>query len=117
MDFSLLVCIFIPSMMCVVICICFYYQNKRQMQKNILQKIRMKKEGVSMNNMIQKYIGKECLIYTFNSQITGIVESLEDNWISVKDGDNSEIINIDYVSRIREYPKKKNGKKKSLVVD
>lgn len=29
----------------------------------------------------------------------------------------TEIINLDFVTRIREYPRKKNGKKKSIVVD
>ena len=28
-----------------------------------------------------------------------------------------EIINLDFVTRIRQYPKKKNGKKKSVVFD
>ena len=28
-----------------------------------------------------------------------------------------EIINLEYVTRIREYPRKKNGKKKEIVLD
>lgn len=28
-----------------------------------------------------------------------------------------ELINLDFVTRIREYPRKKNGKKKSVVLD
>ena len=28
-----------------------------------------------------------------------------------------EIINLDFVTRIREYPRKKNGKKKNVVLD
>ena len=29
----------------------------------------------------------------------------------------TEIVNLDFVTRIREYPRKKNVKKKSIVVD
>ena len=28
-----------------------------------------------------------------------------------------EVVNLDFVTRIRQYPRKKNGKKKSLVLD
>ena len=28
-----------------------------------------------------------------------------------------EIINLDFITRIREYPRKKNGKKKEIVLD
>ena len=32
-------------------------------------------------------------------------------------GGTLEAVNIDFVVRIREYPRKKNGKKKSVVID
>ena len=34
-----------------------------------------------------------------------------------KESGEREIINLDFVTRIRQYPKKKNGKKKSVVFD
>jgi hypothetical protein len=88
------------------------------LQKVILRRIKNRKEGlIEMNEIIKNFIGKECLIYTFQTQVSGVIESLENNWISVRSGDSSEIVNIDYISRIREYPKNKKGRKKSIVLD
>lgn len=72
-----------------------------------------------MSELIQKFIGKECLIYCINSEATieGTIQQLEGGWITVVNNDSEEIINIDYIVRIREYPRSKNGKKKSVVLD
>ncbi len=67
-----------------------------------------------MNEIIKEFIGKECIIYTFQTQIIGVIERIQDNWIYVKSDNNVEIINLEYISRIREYPRKKNGKKKAI---
>lgn len=67
------------------------------------------------NEVIKKFIGKDCIITTFQTQINGVIESIEDNWVILRVGDKTEIVNIDYISRIREYPLKKNGKKKLII--
>ncbi|NKF05731.1 hypothetical protein J1C67_16750 [Clostridium gasigenes] len=103
---------------CIFICYVMAVRKEKEWQKYIIKKIKKKKEGViEMNEIIKNFIGKECLIYTFRAQISGVIESLENNWISIKTGNSSEIINIDYISRIREYPKNKKGKKKSFIID
>ena len=71
-----------------------------------------------MNKLVLNYIGKECLIYTINnSNIAGTVEAVEDNWVTVRsfDGQNTEAVNIEYVTRIREYPRNKKGKRKAIL--
>ena len=72
-----------------------------------------------MSEQMQQFIGKECLIYTLNAQVTGTVEAVEGNWLAVRTADSAQadLINLDYISRIREYPRNKAGKKKSLVLD
>ena len=35
----------------------------------------------------------------------------------INTGTDTDIVNIDYIIRIREYPKKKNGKNKSIILD
>ena len=71
-----------------------------------------------MYELAQKFIGKECLIYTFNSsQLTGVIKEVNEGAILIENGDNLEAVNFDFIVRIREYPKKKNGKKKSVVLD
>ena len=71
-----------------------------------------------MYELAQKFIGKECLIYTFNSsQLTGTIKEVNEGAILIENGDNLEAVNFDFIVRIREYPRKKNGKKKSVILD
>lgn len=79
--------------------------------------MRKKLRGDYMSDMIKSFIGKECIIYTLQGQVSGIIDTMEDNWITVKRMDSVEIINIEYINRIREYPKDKKGKKKSFFID
>ena len=84
-------------------------------------RIRKKhRRGVDlMNKIVMSYVGKDCLIYTMSSSeiVTGVVEAVEDGWITVRsfDGQTTEAVNAEYVTRIKEYPKNKNGKRKALV--
>ncbi len=66
---------------------------------------------------IKSFLGKECLIYMLNNQMTGTIESLSDNWLSVRVGDAVDIVNVEYISRIREYPRTRSGKKRSIIAD
>lgn len=70
-----------------------------------------------MFELAQKFIGKECLIYTFNSQLEGVITEVTEGAILVQKGDSVEAVNFDYIVRIREYPLNKNGKKKSFIID
>ena len=71
-----------------------------------------------MYELAQKFIGKECLIYTFNSsQLTGVIKEVNEGALLIEYGGNLEAVNFDYIVRIREYPRKKNGKKKSVILD
>ena len=72
-----------------------------------------------MSAALKRFIGKDCIITTMNSSITGTVESLEDNWLSIRQksnlGDEGNLVNVDYISQIREYPRNKKGKRKAIV--
>lgn len=71
-----------------------------------------------MNDIFNRYIGKDCVIYLSNSSsniIECTVNSVSDDWLTVKTRDGDEIINIDYIIRIKEHPLNKNGKKKSVI--
>ena len=96
----------------------FLYQDgrKKQMQKIILKKIK-KGQKHFMNDIIKNFIGKKCVIYTFQNQITCVVEKTEENWVFIDNNGSKEIVNIDYIARIREYPKNKKGKDKAIVTD
>ena len=95
-------------------------QRKRR-EEALVQMLARKKKGekTEMVELAKKFIGKECLIYTFNAQYEGTVMEVSDGALLIERGADRtvEAINLDFVVRLREYPKKKNGKKKSVVLD
>lgn len=74
-----------------------------------------------MEELTKQFIDEECIIHMMNSDfgcIQGILKEVVDGGmiIEIKSGER-EIINLDYVVRIREHPRKKNGKLKCIVLD
>ncbi len=74
-----------------------------------------------MKELANQFIGKECMIYTIasnDSNIQGVIREIGDGGMLIeKTTGEKEIINLDFITRIREYPRKKNGKKKGIVLD
>ena len=72
-----------------------------------------------MKELAKRFIDKECLITSFDSnhQFEGVIKEVSDSAILIEKNDTVEAINLDFVIRIREYPKNKKGKKKSVVLD
>jgi len=82
-----------------------------------IQRKRRKGESYHMKELAQKFIGKECLVYTINSQISGTIREVNENAILLDNGKDIDLVNLDFVIRIREYPRNKKGQKKSVVLD
>ena len=71
-----------------------------------------------MVELAKRFIEKECLIYTFNgNQLEGIVKEVSGGALLLEKNGVTEAVNLDFIVRIREYPKNKNGKKKSVILD
>ncbi len=72
-----------------------------------------------MPHMIEKFIGKDCLVNLGSGGTAdGVVKSVAEGWVELEGSDgNIQAVNIDYICRIREYPKNKNGKRKSVVIE
>lgn len=74
-----------------------------------------------MEEMAKEFVGKDCLIYTITSnggEIQGKIICVRDGGILLEEkSGQKQVINLEYVTRIREYPVNKKGKKKSIVVD
>lgn len=107
---------FIPIIMLFVI---LYITNRNQMMiTKLIMKKRRKESQEEMLELAKRFIEKECIIYTFNgTQLTGTIKEVIDGAILIENANAQEAINLEFVLRIREYPKKKNGKKKSVVID
>ena len=72
-----------------------------------------------MVELAKKFIGKEGLISALDSnhQFRGVIREVSGGAILVENSGAMDAINLDFVIRIREYPKNKKGKNKAFVVD
>ena len=73
-----------------------------------------------MKELAQKFIGKECMVYTIasdSSAVNGTIKEITDNGLLIESSGNLQAVNLEYVTRIREWPRKKNGKKKEIILD
>lgn len=87
----------------------------------ILNQRKQNKENVVMKELAKQFIGEECIIYTIASNdgsIQGVIKEIDDGGMIIeRNSGEREIVNLDFVTRIRRYPRKKNGKKKDIVWD
>lgn len=108
----------------VILIIFLCIRKKRQTAATVWQiQNRRKKNGeiLVVKELAKQFIGEECIIYMITSNdgsVQGVIKEIDDGGMLIerKSGER-EIINLDFVTRIREYPKKKNGKKKGVVLD
>ena len=95
-------------------------QNRRKRSEMMrIMAIKNRKEDSPMLEMAKRMIGKDCIVYLFDSQqIMGVIKEVGDRAVLVeREGGGEEIVNIDFVVRLREHPTNKKGKKKSVVID
>ncbi len=111
-----------PSYLTIVILFVILYfllqSRKAVVSKKVIEK-RKKGEATEMIELAKRFVEKECVIYAFdaNHQFTGVIKEVSDSAILLENNGTIEAINLDFVIRIREYPRKKNGKKKSVILD
>ena len=95
---------------------------RRERASAVMRKMikNQKRENAVMKELAKRFIGEECIIYTITSLdggISGVIRETTDGGIIIeKSSGETEAVNLDYVTRIRQYPRKKNGKKKNLVI-
>lgn len=68
--------------------------------------------------MMKRFIDKEVIITTLHndySSLEGFVREVNENWLVIETTNKGlDMVNIEYIVRIREYPRKANGKKKQI---
>ena len=70
-----------------------------------------------MKELAKRFIDKECIIYTINNQITGTIKEVCDGALLIEKNSTIEAVSLDFITRIREYPRNKKGKKRSVILD
>ena len=86
--------------------------------RHVLNRKRNSGKDKAMEELARRFIGKECIIYTVtstDSSIQGTVKDVTDGGIVLEKDGNVEAVNLEYVTRIREYPRNAKGKKKMIV--
>lgn len=71
---------------------------------------RKRKGRVRMNELIQSFLGKRCVLHAgsgWGGDWTGTIEAVEGSWVSVRTDKGVELINLDYISRISACKEKK----------
>lgn len=100
-----------------VVIIPWINQKKRLAVIKHIKNKKYNKENNAMKELAKQFIGKECIIYTVtgtDSVIKGIVKEVTDGGIVVGKKDGTEAVNLEYVTRIREWPRNSKGKKKQI---
>lgn len=73
------------------------------MKKTIIKRIKKKGDKIMTNDVIKKYIGKDCKISTgsFGTNVAGKIINVNENWIEVETKKGVEIINAEFVQSIK----------------
>lgn len=70
-----------------------------------------------MVELAKRFLEKECVIDTIEHQVIGVIEEVSEGAILLKTESGMQMLNLDFVERIREFPRNKKGKKKSVILD
>lgn len=109
---------YIPIVVALVVLYIILRNQRAVVAQKIIKKRKME-DRIKMIELAKRFIGKECILYSFDNghQFTGVIKEVVDGAVLIEKNGEIEAINLDFVFRIREYPKNKKGKKKSIVVD
>ena len=112
---AIYLCIFLP----LLISILSNQRRQRQGATMVARRLNNKGETIHMLEIAKRFLDVECVVYLFDGNtVSGTVTEISDGALLIKKScGECEAVNIGYVTRIREYPKNKKGKKKSVVFD
>lgn len=99
-----------------VILLLIDHSKKRNILKEYCENTHDNKELKDLTELAKQYTGEDCLIQTIHSQIEGTVKEVSKNTITIEKNNEDQIINLNYVIRIRKHPRNKKGKKKFLIL-
>ncbi len=91
---------------------------QRKKKKNWITqhlKLKYRKENRIMMEAVKKFIDKECRIYLLSGELTGVIREVTDNALLLETNNGTQLVNLEFVIRIVEIPRKKNGKKKKIL--
>lgn len=114
MDYFTYFCCFLP----LVIIFINNWRGEQQAIQHI--KNKKKKETTYMLELAKQFIGQDCIIYFLGSStVSGVIKEISEsgNAILIENGKDVDLVNLEFVTRIRKYPLNKKGKRKEIVLD
>ena len=109
-----------PAIIILIVGFALMSQEKRKnilLARTILRK-KNQKETTVMKETAKRFIGERCIVYFIGgTQSVGVIKEVNDTAIVINVKGTDEILNLDFVARIRQYPKDKKGKEKKVVLD
>jgi len=108
---------YIPIIVMWIIIIYVLLSNRKAVIARQIIKKRKTEGNTEMKELAMRFIDKECVISSFdgNHQYEGIIKEVTDGALLLEKDGKIEAINLDFVIRIREYPRNKKGKKKTII--
>ena len=109
---------YIPIIVMFIILLAARRRRRNVIARQVLKK-RKTEDQKKMIELAKRFIGKDCIVYAFDSDhhFDGVIKEVVDGAILIEKDGKTEVINLDFVIRIREYPRDKKGKKKSIILD
>ena len=106
----------------IILVLLFYFlflMHQRQKLAVVKNRIKNKKgkDRLKMQELAKRFIGKECIITSFdgNHNFDGVIKEVSNGAVLIEKDEKLEAISLDYIIRIREYPLNKKGKKRAIV--
>ena len=93
-----------------LLCVLLVLQQRKRNWAAQYLKLRGRKEGLVMTEAVKKLIGRECYFYLLSGEVTGIVREVEGRSVVVETRRETQVVNLDFVMRVREIPEKKRKK-------
>ena len=103
---------YIPILVLLIVLFVLLRNRRAVVARQIIKKRKLEC-NTEMKELAKRFIDKECIISSFdgNHQYEGVLKEVTDGAILMEKDGKIEALNLDFVIRIREYPRNKKGKK------
>lgn len=78
--------------------------QQTEVTRSVINRLRKKRRDFQLDNeLIRKFIGKECRISTgsYGSTVVGTITDVKENWIEVQTRKGMELVNADFIHNVK----------------
>ena len=95
--------------LCLVVLYVIWLTTRKKQGLVMARKKRRKAGAISLSEILERYVGKNCAVYAFDDSfgVVGEILSLKDGWMEIKTKNSVKLFNVDYIKMIEDRPVKK----------